>query len=605
VLSEDFPALLVVSPVASALDAAHGQGLVHRDVKPANILVDARATRPDHVYLSDFGVSKGAVSSVSLAGAGQFLGTPDYSAPEQIRGLAVDGRADQYLLACVAFQLLTGSVPFERDQGMAVLLAHLSEPPPALVARRPGLPAAADRVLARALAKDPRQRYPSCAEFADALREALVVAPYTTSVANSGVPAGRPPGEPGTIDLEHPSPPTDPMGQVGPTGYRPRSIRTRRLAPVAAVLALAATFIAVLTTSGGHPTLGSRPKLTPRPSTPSRAPAPTYTLDGRVPPYYAWISSNGNPNYHPSYVAVRLTATGATLGTVDASAPDGTIVAVAGGSDDRTFVLDEQPWANQQAYPGAPWQNFEPRTFYLLHLRADGRPASVTRLPITEPSGSGVTGFALSPDGTRLAVAVQPNNVKTDPELTELKLYSTATGALLRSWDADGAIGLNLDNPEALSWTSDQRTLAFVWLGDPGSTQPPEERLLTLGLGGTSLIGDSREAMSMGSSPLPCAEDLILTPDGSAVICGATNSSEAGPETAFYEFSTANGRLARTLAHWAVSPSVDVLWSSPSGSTLVGVASLNGSAEVGMITATRFTSLRGLGPEDQSDQGAW
>jgi serine/threonine-protein kinase len=169
-----------ISPVASALDAAHGAGLVHRDVKPANILVDAHQDRPDHVYLSDFGVSKGAISSVSLTGAGHFLGTPDYSAPEQIQGLAVDGRTDQYALACVAYQLLTGARPFERDQGMAVLFAHLSEPPPSLGSRRPGLPGAADRVLARALAKAPEKRYGSCAEFADALREALGLTPYNS-----------------------------------------------------------------------------------------------------------------------------------------------------------------------------------------------------------------------------------------------------------------------------------------------------------------------------------------------------------------------------------------------------------------------------------------
>ena len=164
-----------ISPVASALDAAHGTGLVHRDVKPANILVDARPGRPDHVYLSDFGVSKGAMSSVSLTAAGQFLGTPDYSAPEQIQGLRVDGRVDQYALACVAYQLLTGALPFERDQGMAVLFAHLSQPPPSLGA---GFPRAADQVVARALAKVPEKRYKSCQDFADALREALGVAPY-------------------------------------------------------------------------------------------------------------------------------------------------------------------------------------------------------------------------------------------------------------------------------------------------------------------------------------------------------------------------------------------------------------------------------------------
>ena len=166
-----------ISPVASALDAAHRAGLVHRDVKPANILVDASPDRPDHVYLSDFGVSKGAVSSASLTGR-QFLGTPDYSAPEQIQGLAVDGRADQYALACVAYQLLSGEVPFERDQDMAVLYAHVSEPPPSLGARRPDLPSAADRVLARAMAKAPENRYGCCRDFADALREALGLSPY-------------------------------------------------------------------------------------------------------------------------------------------------------------------------------------------------------------------------------------------------------------------------------------------------------------------------------------------------------------------------------------------------------------------------------------------
>jgi branched-chain amino acid transport system substrate-binding protein len=179
-----------VSPVASALDAAHRAGLVHRDVKPANILVDAGADRPDHVYLSDFGVSKGATSSVGLTGTGVYLGTPDYSAPEQIQGGVVDGRTDQYALACVTYQLLTGTVPFERDQGIAVLLAHLSEPPPPLSA---GLPAAADQALARAMAKAPEKRYGSCREFADALRAALGLAGYRSRgpVSAPGQPSGE------------------------------------------------------------------------------------------------------------------------------------------------------------------------------------------------------------------------------------------------------------------------------------------------------------------------------------------------------------------------------------------------------------------------------
>src|ERR1700683_4776618 len=132
-------AAAIISPVASALDAAHAAGLVHRDVKPANMLVDVRPDRPDHVYLSDFGLSKGTLTkgtlSAGLTGTGQYLGTPDYMAPEQIEGRAVDGRTDQYALACAAFELLSGEAPFQRDQGMAVLFAHLQQQPPSLASR--------------------------------------------------------------------------------------------------------------------------------------------------------------------------------------------------------------------------------------------------------------------------------------------------------------------------------------------------------------------------------------------------------------------------------------------------------------------------------------
>jgi len=178
-------AAAVLSPVASALDAAHGAGLVHRDVKPANVLVDSRPGRPDHVYLSDFGLAKTRSASVQLTRTGLNLGTVAYMAPEQIEGREVDGRADQYALACAAFELLAGVVPFERDQDLAVLYAHLSEPPPSLAARRPDVPAAADGVLARALAKAADDRYPSCRHFTDALRQAFGLQPYDQDPASS------------------------------------------------------------------------------------------------------------------------------------------------------------------------------------------------------------------------------------------------------------------------------------------------------------------------------------------------------------------------------------------------------------------------------------
>jgi serine/threonine protein kinase len=167
-------ASLLVSQVASALDAAHAAGLVHRDVKPGNILVEAVPGRGDHAYLSDFGLSKSTLSLTGLTATGQFLGTPDYCAPEQIRGGLVDGRTDQYALACVAFVLLTGALPYERADTMAALFAHCNDPVPSVTALRPELPAAVNDVVARGLAKLPADRYRSCSEFAHALRDSLV-----------------------------------------------------------------------------------------------------------------------------------------------------------------------------------------------------------------------------------------------------------------------------------------------------------------------------------------------------------------------------------------------------------------------------------------------
>ena len=181
-----------IEQVASALDAAHAAGLVHRDVKPGNILVDVAPGRGEHAYLSDFGLSKRSMAASGLTATGTFLGTPDYCAPEQIRGLPVDGRGDQYSLACMAFALLSGNLPFRRQESMATLFAHLNDPVPPLSRYRGDLPSATDAVLARGLAKEPRDRYGRCGEFAAALRDTLAGAAAGPAGSWARGAAGRP-----------------------------------------------------------------------------------------------------------------------------------------------------------------------------------------------------------------------------------------------------------------------------------------------------------------------------------------------------------------------------------------------------------------------------
>jgi hypothetical protein len=266
-------AAALLSPVASALDAAHAAGLVHRDVKPANVLVDARPGRPEHVYLSDFGLSKRAAAAVGLTGSGQFMGTAEYAAPEQINGRPVSGQADQYALACVAFETLSGSAPFARPEPMAVLWAHLSEPPPSLVMLRPDLPRGVDSILARALAKEPHHRYGSCREFIDELRVEFGLAPYEAGTssgpraqvgsAGQDVGAKKTPAEPSAAPAGAAAP-TDPRRGRHSSGEtaQPGPSRRRRigLAALAVVVLAAVGAVAAAThgSFGGHPSAGQQ-----------------------------------------------------------------------------------------------------------------------------------------------------------------------------------------------------------------------------------------------------------------------------------------------------------------------------------------------------------
>jgi len=280
-------ALSIVGQTASALDTAHSQGLVHRDVKPANILVaEGQGSQGrDHVYLADFGLTKRAQQRTGLTRTGQFVGTVDYVAPEQIEGKEIDGRTDEYALACVLFECLTGESPFPKDDETAVLIAHLMDPVPSVRVVRPDLPQALDDVLRAGMAKQKEQRFPDCASFVRAAADAVAgrravtqfAAPPTPSPAAFEAPPGgvTSPGssqpapaatggfQPAQAPAEfQPAPatggfqpaPAETFRPGGDGGGRPPARRRRRLTTMvvsAVVAAGVAAGLVVLLNSGG------------------------------------------------------------------------------------------------------------------------------------------------------------------------------------------------------------------------------------------------------------------------------------------------------------------------------------------------------------------
>ncbi|MET9485621.1 protein kinase [Nocardia sp. NPDC006630] len=211
----------IISETAKALDYAHGRGVLHRDVKPANILLarsSSKAGGGERVYLTDFGIARLRDDTGHLTQTGTVTATLAYASPEQLTGSVIDGRSDQYALACTLFQLLTGVVPFEGTSPAAVIRGHLQLPPPAASPLRTELPRTIDPVLARALSKRPQDRYRSCAEFAAAVEQALrpVVPPRPPTPAHPQpiVVAPRQP-TPARPQPVIPTPAT-PRPQVGP-----------------------------------------------------------------------------------------------------------------------------------------------------------------------------------------------------------------------------------------------------------------------------------------------------------------------------------------------------------------------------------------------------
>jgi serine/threonine protein kinase len=230
-------AVSILGRVASALDAAHARGLIHRDVKPGNILLEppSPTRQVEHVYLTDFGLTKqvdvtqGDVAGQFAAGdlqagtpghgltrVGYFAGTVDYAAPEQFRGAGLDGRVDVYALGCVLYECLTGSAPFVGEDEQQVMLKHIEAPPPAASAVQPGIPRGIDAVIARAMAKDRDRRFPNCKQMVEAARSFLAGwDPSRVPAAghSGGVPSWSLVGQPSGSYAAPPS------GAFAPSGY--------------------------------------------------------------------------------------------------------------------------------------------------------------------------------------------------------------------------------------------------------------------------------------------------------------------------------------------------------------------------------------------------
>ncbi|HMI25278.1 MAG TPA: hypothetical protein VK594_12395, partial [Streptosporangiaceae bacterium] len=353
---------------------------------------------------------------------------------------------------------------------------------------------------------------------------------------------------------------------------------TPRLAPLAAALAVIAIVITTVTLSPpphqGGPDLVTGTAA--RPDVPLGPPVSTYVRSGQVPPYFVTIT--------PSGAAVHLTVGGAAVATIRPSLPGGKVVAVTAAGDDRTFVLAEQG------------QDRKAVTFYQFRLGSSGRPGGLTRLPMSVPDEKRMTGLALSPDGTRLAIAVAPGG-----GVQQVRLYPIHGGAG-RTWSATGGTLGEHFSSWSLSWPASQRTLAFNW----SAGQTTSVRLLNLGTAGGSLLAASRPAVTLaktaelGQTQYQC-QVMTITPDGSAIVCPSSTITDIAKNgtmtysTGFPEFSVTTGRLIRITGHWPRKQNdpfvYTMFWSGASGQVLIGMIHSAGRDWVGVISGNRFTPL--------------
>jgi Protein kinase domain len=399
-------AVAIVAQVAAALDAAHARGLVHRDVKPANVML----TEGDHAYLGDFGLSRRTASQDASTAGGSVVGTFDYVSPEQIRGARVDARTDVYALGGVLFTALTGQVPFPRESDEARLWAHLQAEPPRLSERAPNLPPELDAVIERALAKRPEDRYPSAGDLARAASAALEG--ETISQPERLVAAGEAaPLEGSTVSATIPALP--------PRRYRARS-RRRGLLAAALVALAAATVATVALTGSGSDDPTQRAARAP---SPTQTPAParasqTAAVTGRAPTVNrpAMVALAGQEVWVASYSGGLMRMRGTAMNR-------------------RDVVYGGRGVGGLTSGFGLVWAAFSPQR---LLRRFDPRTGEVVGAPLTIPhrskwltaGGGAIWSAGIDPNGGATVVRIDP----TGPRVTDvLPISALAIAARGRS----------------------------------------------------------------------------------------------------------------------------------------------------------------------------
>jgi serine/threonine protein kinase len=600
----------IITQVAAGLDAAHVIGLVHRDVKPGNILIENIPGRPEHAYLSDFGLIKATSGATGLTATGMFMGTPDFCAPEQITGKPVSGASDQYALGCVAFSLLTGTLPFQRDDTIAVLFAHVRDDVPPLTAIRPELPPAVNAVIARAMAKEAGDRYGSCGVFATALRGALNVPaqPVPTSVPSG--PEYQPtwlnpqPQTPPQVPRQSylPYQPQQPYQAYQPHGFGqspPYGIPTGQTLPgyqsgttgkksnKTAIIAGIAGAVVLVAGGIGAAIALSGPGPTPHP----KPPAPSVTLSGAT------------------ETATLAPPVGGTMSYAFFS-PDGTLIAAAGGPDHKDniylysaktgkYLITITMPKKGQAYP----LTFTPNDEWLIAV--DGA---------TNSNGDRTVYEFNVTNGKIVGSVPEPGATYAVDDLGDVEANETRNAKFIDVYDL--TTGHNYPKYHWPNPTTASTVAYSLYVSSDGT------RMLISAVNGKTYVMDVQTGQTVATfnysyTPNPSTQQLPeLSPDGKTVYIpgGATapgrlwnvdsganvtpHDSRWPQKSGWVIFST-DGQVAATSAEG--SPSTD-LWNVSLGSHTAAVV-IPGSGDwiVAALGPSGSEALFGSNPVDKND----